>query len=164
MSQVRLILALHNHQPVGNFESVFDDAFRTSYRPFLDVLEHYPDVRFALHTSGPLLEWLVEHHPDYVDRVRALVASGRVEILGGGFFEPILTMIPERDRLGQIRAFSTYLNELFSTRVRGMWLAERVWEQELVTAIARPASSTPCSTTSTSSVRSAPRKKSWAIT
>ena len=64
-----------------------------------------------------------------------MVEAGRVEILGGGFFEPILTMIPERDRIGQIQAFSAYLHELFGTQVRGMWVAERVWEQQLVRAI-----------------------------
>jgi hypothetical protein len=136
MTQVRLILAVHNHQPVGNFDEVFEAAYRSSYSPFLDVLEDYPEIPFALHTSGPLLEWLVEKHPDYIARVRALVESGRVEILGGGFFEPILTMIPARDRVGQIRALSTYLHDLFSTRVRGMWVAERVWEQNLVSSIA----------------------------
>jgi 4-alpha-glucanotransferase len=136
MSQVRLILALHNHQPVGNFDGVFEEAYRTSYRPFLDVLASYPEIPFALHTSGPLLEWLVEKHPEYIARLRALVESGRVEVLGGGFFEPILTMIPERDQIGQIEAFSIYLRELFGARVRGMWIAERVWEQHLVSAIA----------------------------
>jgi hypothetical protein len=135
MSQVRLILALHNHQPVGNFDGVFEDAYETSYRPFLDVLTDYPDISFCLHTSGPLLEWLVDKHPEYVARLAALAAAGRVEIMGGGFFEPILTMIPDRDRIGQIRSFSTYLEELFSVRVRGMWLPERVWEQHLVSAI-----------------------------
>jgi len=135
MPQVRFILALHNHQPVGNFESVFEEAYRTSYRPFLDVLESYPEIAFALHTSGPLLEWLVERHPEYIARVRALVELGRVEILGGGFYEPILTMIPDRDRIGQIQTFSAYLQELFPARVRGIWVAERVWEQHMVSAI-----------------------------
>jgi 4-alpha-glucanotransferase len=136
MSQVRLILALHNHQPVGNFDGVFEDAYRTSYLPFLDVLEGYPELPFALHTSGPLLEWLVERHPEYIARLRRMVESGRVEILGGGFFEPILTMIPHRDRVGQIRGYSRHLEELFDARVRGMWIAERVWEQSLVSSIA----------------------------
>jgi 4-alpha-glucanotransferase len=135
MSQVRLILALHNHQPVGNFDGVFEEAYRSSYRPFLDALEKYPEIPFALHTSGPLLEWLVDKHPDYIARLRAVVEAGRVEILGGGFYEPILTMIPERDRIGQIQAFSSYLREVFGTAVRGMWVAERVWEQHLVSAI-----------------------------
>ena len=106
MSGVRLILALHNHQPVGNFDGVFEAAYRDSYLPFLDVLEGYPEIPFVLHTSGPLLEWLVEQQPEYIARVRALVEAGRVEILGGGFYEPILTMIPHRDRVGQIRDYS----------------------------------------------------------
>jgi len=135
MSQVRLILALHNHQPVGNFEAVFEQAYQTSYRPFLDVLDDYPEIPFVLHTSGPLLEWLVDRRPEYIARLKALVEAGRVELLGGGFFEPILTMIPHRDRVGQIRAFSNYLQDLFPTRIRGMWVPERVWEQHVVTAI-----------------------------
>jgi alpha-amylase len=136
MSQVRLILALHNHQPVGNFDGVFEEAYRTAYLPFLDVLEGYPEIPFVLHTSGPLLEWLVENRPEYVARLRRMVEAGRVEILGGGFFEPILTMIPHRDRVGQIRGYSRYLEETLGARARGMWIAERVWEQSLVSSIA----------------------------
>ena len=126
MPGVRLILALHDHQPVGNFDGVFEASYRDSYLPFLEVLEGYPEIPFVLHTSGPLLEWLVERRPEYISRVRALVEAGRVEILGGGFFEPILTMIPHRDRVGQIRAFTAYLEDAFGTRPRGIWVAERV--------------------------------------
>jgi alpha-amylase len=135
MSQVRFIFALHNHQPVGDFDTAFEEAYRTSYLPFLDVLERYRDIAFVVHTSGPLVEWLLDHHPDYLRRLMTLVEIGQVEILGGAFFEPILTMIPHRDRVGQIRAFSQYLQDLFPTRIRGMWLAERVWEQHLASAL-----------------------------
>jgi 4-alpha-glucanotransferase len=135
MGPVRFILAVHNHQPVGTVESVFEHAYQTSYGPILDVLAHYPEIPFAWHTSGPLLEWLAESHPESIERVRALVESGRVEILGGGFFEPILAMIPHRDRVKQIRSFTAYLQETLRARVRGMWLAGEVWEQELVAAI-----------------------------
>jgi 4-alpha-glucanotransferase len=136
MTQVRLILALHNHQPVGNFDGVFEEAYRTAYQPFLDVLEGYPEIPFVLHTSGPLLEWLVEHRPEYIARLRRMVEAGRVEVMGGGFFEPILTMIPHRDRVGQIRGYTRCLEETLGARVRGMWIAERVWEQSLVSSIA----------------------------
>jgi len=136
MPGVRLILAIHNHQPVGNFDGVFEAAYREGYRPFLDVMEDYPEIPFVLHTSGPLLEWMVEHQADYVARVRALVEAGRVEILGGAFQEPILTMIPRRDRVGQIRAYSEYLRDVFGTTVRGVWVPERVWEQHLTSALA----------------------------
>ncbi|HJT77973.1 MAG TPA: alpha-amylase/4-alpha-glucanotransferase domain-containing protein [Gemmataceae bacterium] len=129
---LRFIFAVHNHQPVGNFGHVFEEAYRLSYWPFLELLEQYPDVPFCLHTSGPLMEWLVEHRPEYIDRLRNLVARGQVEILGGGFYEPILPMLPARDRVGQIRTYTHYLENLFPTRIRGMWVPERVWEQNLV--------------------------------
>ena len=99
---IRFCLVLHNHQPIGNFDGVFEQAYQDSYLPFLDVFEPYGDLRLSLHTSGPLLEWLDDHHPDYVDRLARLVAAGRIEIVGGAYYEPILTMIPSRDRIGQI--------------------------------------------------------------
>jgi alpha-amylase len=133
---LRFVFALHNHQPVGNFGSVFESAYRDSYLPFLELMEQYPEIPFSLHTSGCLLEWLVEHRPDYIERLRYLVGRGQVEILGGGFYEPILPMIPPCDRLGQIRTYTTYLEKLFSTRIRGMWVPERVWEQTVVSDIA----------------------------
>ena len=136
MTPVRLILALHDHQPVGNFDEVFQAAYREAYRPFLDVLEGYPDLKFVLHTSGPLLEWLADREPGYVERVRQLVDEGRVEVLGGPRFEPILSMIPARDRIGQIRDHSAIIRELFGVEPRGAWLPERVWEQQFASDLA----------------------------
>src|SRR5512140_2420054 len=101
--RIRLVLALHNHQPVGNFDHVFQQAYDDSYRPFLDVFERYESLKLSLHTSGSLMEWLSERQPAYVDRLARLVDQGRVEILGGAFYEPILALIPSRDRVGQIR-------------------------------------------------------------
>lgn len=136
MARLRFSLVLHNHQPVGNFDGVIENAYHDSYLPFLEVLEQFPDIPFCLHTSGPLLEWFVAHKPDYIDRLRRLVQTGQVEILGGGYYEPILSMIPPRDRVGQIRGFTEYLREIFECEVRGMWIAERVWEQSLVSDLA----------------------------
>jgi alpha-amylase len=127
--RIRLVLALHDHQPIGNFDGVFEAAYQDSYWPFLDVLEKYPDIPVALHTSGSLLEWLAERHPEYIDRIRMLADRGQIEIVGGPFYEPILATIPRRDRVGQIAAYSRYLEKLFGVQVRGMWVPERVWEQ-----------------------------------
>lgn len=126
---VRLVLMLHNHQPVGNFDGVFEAAFQDSYRPFLDVLDEYRELPIGLHTSGSLLDWITERHPEYIDRLRGFVERGQVEIIGGPYYEPILSCIPRRDRIGQIRAYSQHLERTFGTTVRGMWLPERVWEQ-----------------------------------
>ena len=132
---LRFCLVLHNHQPIGNFDGVFEQAYQDSYLPFLDVFEPFGDLRLSLHTSGPLLEWLDEHHPDYVDRLARLVAAGRIEIVGGAYYEPILTMIPSRDRIGQIERFTQWLESRLDASVQGMWIPERVWEQSLTSDV-----------------------------
>ena len=135
--RVRLCLAIHNHQPIGNFDGVFESAYQDSYAPFLDVLEDYPELPVSLHTSGSLMEWLARAHPEYIDHVRRLVARGQMEIIGGPFYEPILSGIPPRDRVGQISAYSNYLEDLLQTRVRGIWVPERVWELSFAGDVSR---------------------------
>lgn len=134
--QVRLILTLHNHQPVGNFDGVFQSAFEDSYVPFLNVLQDFPDLPVVLHISGSLLDWLARNHPEYIVRVREFVRRGQIELLGGPYYEPILAAIPRRDRIGQIQLYKRHLETLFETRVRGMWVPERVWEQSFAGDIA----------------------------
>ncbi len=133
---VYLCLVLHNHQPIGNFDGVFEQAYQDSYLPFLDVYEPFDRVAISLHTSGPLMMWLAERHPEYLDRLRSLVDAGRVEIIGGPQYEPIMTMLPSRDRIGQIRAYSTWLERTLGARVTGMWTPERVWESNMTSDIA----------------------------
>ena len=133
---VRFVFVLHDHQPVGNFDGVFEQAYLDSYRPFLDLLERHPGIRLALHTSGPLAEWLDRHHPDYLDRLAALTARGQIEIVGGGFYEPVLAMLPARDRIAQITGYTRWLEHRLHTKVSGMWIAERVWDPGMTQDVA----------------------------
>lgn len=136
MSRLTLSLAFHNHQPVGNFPSVFEQAYRQAYEPMVGALERHPGVRVALHYTGPLLDWLREAHPDLLSRVRALVARGQVEVMTGGYYEPILPAIPDRDKHGQILKMTRAVRGLFGYEATGLWLAERVWEPHLPKALA----------------------------
>jgi len=131
-----LLLIVHAHQPAGNFEHVFEECYRTSYDPFLAMIEKHPAVRLALHYSGPLLLWIEKNHPEYFDRLRKLVAAGRVELIGGGFYEPILISIPTTDQVEQLNRLASYLEQQFGKRPTGAWLAERVWEPQLPGSLA----------------------------
>jgi hypothetical protein len=134
--RLSLALAIHNHQPVGNFGWIYEEAFRQAYLPFVGALEDHPGVRLALHYSGPLLEWLGREQPAFLDRVVALVGRGQVELMGGGWDEPILVALPERDRIGQLARMSDELERVTGRRPTGAWLAERVWEPSLPSSLA----------------------------
>ena len=45
MKTINLILGNHNHQPVGNFDFVFENTYKNAYKPFLDILEKYKDYK-----------------------------------------------------------------------------------------------------------------------
>jgi alpha-amylase len=128
---ITLVLAFHNHQPVGNFEWVIEEAFAKSYRPLMEVLAEYPGIRFAQHYTGILLDWFEKNHPDFIATLHRMAGSGRMELVGGGYYEPILAMLPERDRQAQLRKLNRRIEHEFGVRPSGMWLAERVWEPSL---------------------------------
>lgn len=136
MKTVNFIFGIHNHQPVGNFDFVIEDAFLKSYLPFIEVVEEFPNLHISFHFSGCLLEWLEDNHPDYLDRIARLVKRGNIEIISGGFFEPVLAMIPDRDKIGQIKMLNDYIKKRFNYEAKGLWLTERVWEPGLAKPIA----------------------------
>jgi hypothetical protein len=131
-----LVLLIHAHQPCGNFGHVLEKAYQDSYLPFIELLEKHPGVHMGLHYSGPLLTWIEEHRPEYFARLKALVSAGQVELIGGGFYEPILVSIPPEDQREQITRLASYLDHHFGHRPTGAWIAERVWEPQLPSALA----------------------------
>src|SRR6266481_3774162 len=130
-----LTLLIHAHQPCGNFEHVLEKAYDSSYLPFIEHIEKHPKVHLGLHYSGPLLTWIEKHRPEYFARLKELVRAGQVELVGGGFYEPILVSIPPEDQYEQITRLGAYLEKHFGRLPSGAWLAERVWEPQLFTAL-----------------------------
>ncbi len=124
-------LIFHAHQPVGQFDHVCEKVFQSSYNPLIKELYEHSKVKVCLHYSGFLLEWLEYNHPEHIDMVRSMVKRGQAEILSGGYYEPILAVIPEEDRVDQISLHKTRIKEIFNYDPKGLWLAERVWEPQL---------------------------------
>ncbi len=133
---ISLLFGVHAHQPVGNFDFVLDDAHERCYRPFLQTLHGYPEFRFAAHFSGWLLDYMLEKYPEDMALLKDMVRRGQAELSGAGDTEPVLAVIPHRDRIGQIETLSTKLEKKLGQRPAGAWLTERVWEATVVPALA----------------------------
>ncbi len=106
------LFAVHNHQPVGNFAHDLQGGVRRTATGRCS--KAWPRIRASSSPSispGPLWEYMEKHERGCWDLVRELVGRGQVELLGGGFYEPILSVIPEEDRIGQVRMMSDFLAE-----------------------------------------------------
>ncbi len=132
---ITLLFGVHAHQPVGNFKHVLDDAHARCYGPFLRVMYRYPAFNFAIHISGWLLDYLLRNYPDDMALLREMVQRGQAELVGAGYTEPVLAVIPEQDRLGQLKRMSDQLRRTLGQRPQGAWLTERVWESTVVPSL-----------------------------
>lgn len=135
MKKVYLQLAWHHHQPVGNLAEVLEDCYVRCYWPLLQAIDRHPLLKFNLSYSGPLLEFFKQRHPEFLEILAKLVRESRVELLSGGFYEPILSELSEEDRIGQLDTMNQWLRDELDVRPRGAWLAESVWEQSLASTL-----------------------------
>src|SRR3989338_6703330 len=131
MRKLKFVFGVHCHQPVGNFESVFSDTYERAYLPFVKILAKYPRLKFVVYYSGVLYDWFEQNHPEFIELLDELARKGQLEILSGGYYEPILSLIPDQDKIGQIEMANQYIKETFGRAPQGMWLTERVWEPQL---------------------------------
>ena len=63
-----------------------------------------------------------------------LVNRKQVEILGGGFYEPIFPLIMPIDRVGQIELNTTNIRKQVGKKPRGIFLGDTVWDPSLISS------------------------------
>ena len=136
-SSIRLCLVLHNHQPIGNFDGVFEQAYQDSYLPFLDVFERYPTLADrAAHQR--LADGVARRAPSGVPRPPRARSCSRAD---RNRRRRVLRADPDDDSAARSRRADQHLhrrgsNNRLGAEVRGMWMPERVWEQSLTSDLA----------------------------
>ena len=126
------ILYAQGHLPSGTIDTVFETLYETEIKPLISALDKYPRINMVFHYSGVLLYWIERRHPEFFMLLEDLLSRKQVEFLGGGFYNPALTLLPLADKIGQIEMLTTYLRKHFGKRPQGCWLPSMTWEQNLV--------------------------------
>ncbi len=127
--QLGCCLSFHQSQATG--AEALDALFDEVYEPLLDLLEGEKTFRVSLAFSGNILERALASCPAFLDRLAGLQRDGRIELLGGAFYTPVLSSIPDRDALSQLQYTSGFYQQHLRCRPRGVWLALQAWEGSL---------------------------------
>ena len=130
-SPLRLVIGHHGHIPYETRDDEFEYMYREELKPFLVALNNYPKISAVLHYSGVLLHRIEKAHPEFFMLISDLIARKQVELLGGGFYEPMLPLLPLSDKIGQIEMLTTYLRTQFGKKPQGCWLPAFAWEQNI---------------------------------
>jgi len=130
--KLNFILCAQGHLPSGTSEAEFETFYETEIKPLISALDKFPRINMLFHYSGVILYWIERHHPEFFMLIEDLLSRKQAEFLGGGFYDPALTLLPLTDKIGQIDMLTTYLRKQFGKKPQGCWLPAMAWEQNLV--------------------------------
>ncbi|MGR9099112.1 MAG: glycoside hydrolase family 57 [Gammaproteobacteria bacterium] len=153
MKTISHALVLNLHQPAGNLEDLLQhhpwDAKQILYamdRMPRTLLPYQDKARVHLSMSGTLLETLAS--PEFQQKVYGIVDCGSLlwqlqnknlfNILGTGYYHPVLPLIPEADREEHLQRWRGIAEHLFwRTDFEGFWPPEMSFCMELIPLIKR---------------------------
>ncbi len=100
-------------------------VIENSYRPMIDLLGQWDDVgTICFNLTGHTIEYLNDNHPELIDKIKSLTASGVIDLLATGYGHPILPLLPSYRIRKQIKAHLDYVDTVFNLRPKGAWPPE----------------------------------------
>ena len=123
----------HFHQPHFQLQHTREEVFKNSYLPWIELLEEAtedPDFYINIHLSGPLLLWLAQEKPIYIERLRKLFEKEGVGMIGGLADEAFVQLSARPDDiLFQVREYANITARLFGVKAQN-WEGIHVVERE----------------------------------
>ena len=133
---------------IGNDHYYYDDfanddiltrIAQHSYLPaaetLLHMLETYPNFRCAFSISGVALEQLEQYVPEFIDIMKKLIATGRVEILGETYAHSLSSLIDPEEFANQVRVHDEKIMSLFGVKPKILRNTELIYCDEMAPQI-----------------------------
>jgi hypothetical protein len=109
--------------PQRSFERVLDSVLK----PILTLMYHRKDACFCLALSGAMVEWLEACHPEVNMLVSDLVKKNQLSMVGGTYYQGVLSLLPSKDRSGQIEKSTTMIRLTYGQRTDTMFCYGQVF-------------------------------------
>lgn len=138
LCKIKVFIILHSHCDVGWLKTVdkyYDENTRSILDNMIKLLTQDPDLKFSWSEISFLSKYLSEY-PEQKPVLQALISSGQLEIVGGGWTQHD-EALPDFDLvLRQMQAGFTYLREnLNVTKVKVGWQLDPFGHSSLTAAL-----------------------------
>lgn len=132
---MRLVLGAYSQLSAGTPAPLLERALAAAYKPILTHLYKHPTLRLHLYIPGAVMEWMETNHPEVNMLVADLCKKDQLELLTGGFHQPVFHIIPGKDRSSQIEEMTTFIRKRFSKRARTVWMYNQIWNPTTISAL-----------------------------
>lgn len=132
MGKINLCFVLSSDSSQINVKDNFSANYQLIYKPIVSFLYANPELKFTFSFTGPQLVWYKKNYPEFLKVLGELTARKQVELLGGGFYNPIFPLLYPSDRAGQIEMLSSEIRRATGKRPRGLSLCASSWDPSLI--------------------------------
>ena len=110
----------------------FDKDYQNIYKPLTKFLYSNPNFKFSFYFNGPQILYYKKKRSEFITILKQLIERKQVEIIGGGYYDPVLPLLYSVDRNTQIDMLSTEVRQTFGKRPRGITTFGDIWDSSLV--------------------------------
>src|SRR5574344_174336 len=120
--------------PAGMTPPDIEQDYLDVYKPAVQFLYSHPSFCMEFSFTGPQFRFYRKNHPEFIEILEQLINRKQIEILGGGFYNPVFPLLFPMDRSGQVDLLSTVIRKSIGKRPRGVCLCASAWDPSLVTS------------------------------
>lgn len=115
---------------VNQYKKIYED----NLKPAASFLYSHPESKLAFFFTGLQYEMMAQKNSEIFNLLKSCISRKQVEILGGGYYNPVFPLLFPLDRTGQIENLSSKIRTHFGKRPRGITLCASAWDPSLVTS------------------------------
>lgn len=107
------------------------------YRAFFSGIQAEEKLPLTIFAAGSFLEWQKGKRQAYSMLLNNMLSRKQIELLGGGYHQPYLSLLPASDVIGQIEMMTAAIRTHFGKRPRGLFVTASAWIPSLITPLIR---------------------------
>jgi len=151
---VKIVLYLHMHQPwrlarfryldlgsgrsyfdiernLGLFRGIAERCYRPTLERLLRALESHSEFRLSLSITGTFVEQARAAAPDVLERIRALVRTGRVALLAETYYHSLAFLLPPPELAEEVALHRQMLRSEFGAEPKVLRMTELAYSDDL---------------------------------
>ncbi len=110
---------------------VANKCYLPTNKLLLDLLKKYPEFKVSFSFSGVVLDQFAHYYPEVLDSFKALVDTGKVELLGETYYHTLAFLFSKDEFKEQVKQHDKKIRQVFGVKPTILRNTELVYNNEL---------------------------------